>query len=105
MVRIDPSCLGSPLLLAEISEAYEYKDGKRSSQPIGYKYACICSGLRFEKLNILIPGSLQINEEYLGSSEELLNVAFEGLEIVPYVVNGNFGLKATAKRIYIIDVD
>lgn len=37
MVRIDPKCLGEQLLLAEIGEAYEYKDGKRLPQPIDYK--------------------------------------------------------------------
>ena len=104
-VIVDPATLGDRLRLYSVHPAYEYRDGQRTSNLIGYTYLVACSGLGGEQLGVRIPG-----KQLLGQSAIDHLVKFDHLElrIYPAYVKGQrgidaIGLKATASGITVID--
>ena len=104
-VIVDPATLGDRLRLYGIFPAYEYKDGQKTTNLIGYTYIVACSGLRGEQLGIRIPG-----KQLLGQDAYDRLVQLEGLDIriYPSYVKGKagidaIGIKATATGITVVD--
>lgn len=104
-VIVAPQTLGDRLRLYAIHPAYEYKDGKKTTNLIGYTYLIACNGLGGEQLGVRIPG-----KQLLGQSAIDHLVKFDHLElrIYPAYVKGQrgidaIGLKATASGITVID--
>ena len=48
-LKIDPTSLGTNLMLTDIRPVYDYKDGSRTDDVIGYKYIIACPEHRLEK--------------------------------------------------------
>lgn len=93
---IDPACLGKTMYLAGVTPSYKYDDNKQKTNEIeGYRYDVALVERGFERLAVKIPGTQQIETK----DGEIMAVAFEGLEIKVYVINGELKLSATAQKI------
>lgn len=104
-VIVDPATLGDRLRLYGVYPAYEYKDGHKTTNLIGYTYIVACSGLRGEQLGVRILG-----KQLLGQDAYDHLVQFDGLDvrIYPSYVSGQrgidaIGLKATATGVAVVD--
>lgn len=104
-VIVAPQTLGDRLRLYGIYPAYEYKDGKKTTNLIGYTYLVACSGLGGEQLGVRIPGKQMLDQSAIDHL-----VAFDdlNLQIYPSYERGvqgiaAIGIKATAKNISISD--
>lgn len=103
-VVVDPATIGDRLRLCGVRPYYEYIDGQRTNNRVGYTYTVTCSALHGERLDIKIPGKQMLSEE---DYDSLLK--FDGLRvgIYPGYVKGQRGidsinLKATAESVSII---
>lgn len=104
-VIVDPATLGDRLRLYGIHPAYEYREGKKTTNLIGYTYLVACSGLGGEQLGVRITGKQLLDQSAIDHL-----VHFDGLDLRIYPsyergVQGiaAIGIKATAKNISIID--
>ena len=104
-VIVDPATLGDRLRLYGIHPAYEYRDGQRTSNLIGYTYVVACSGLGGEQLGVRITGKQLLDQSAI---DHLVHFDEIDLRIYPSYQRGvqgiaAIGIKATAKNISIID--
>lgn len=104
-VIIDPATLGDRLRLYSVYPAYEYRDGKRTTNLIGYTYLVACSGLGGEQLGVRIPGKQLLDQSAI---DHLVHFDELDLRIYPSYVKGQrgidaIGLKASATGISVID--
>lgn len=53
-LKIDPKSLGQTMLLADISPSYEYKDGERTDNLIGFGYDVVLPAHKMEKLRVKV---------------------------------------------------
>lgn len=53
-LKIDPKSLGPTMLLADISPSYEYKDGTRTENLVGYGYDVVLPAHKMEKLRVKV---------------------------------------------------
>ena len=90
-LRIDTKCLGKHLL---VDVKTDVKDGEQ----VGYKYLVALPDHQLDKYNVRIPGKQQIN-----ASDGICEVVFENLQVRPYVIDGVFGLTATATAVRRVD--
>lgn len=104
-VMVSPETLGDRLRLYGIHPSYEYKNGQKTTNLLGYTYLVACSGLNGEQLGVRIPG-----KQLLGQSSIDHLVAFDGLDlrIYPSYERGLqgiafIGIKASAAGITVID--
>lgn len=65
---IDPASLGAKKLLADITPAYEYKDGRRMETITGYRYIVALPENGLEKIGVKIEGK-QLLEKPEGLAE------------------------------------
>ena len=86
-VKIDTRSLGT-FLLTEVRP--DVKDGTQ----IGFKYAIALPHHQLEKFNVKIAGKQQIDVD-----DQIDEVAFDNLVVRPYVIDGRFGITATATAI------
>ncbi len=93
-LKIDTACFGEGLILTGITPWYEYIDGKKQNKLKGYKYEIAIPVLGFEKLAVKIRGN-----QLIEIGDEFPVVEFEELEVVPYVIEGQLRLAASAKTI------
>ncbi|MDF9867302.1 hypothetical protein OKW22_000871 [Bacilli bacterium PM5-3] len=96
-LKIDNSIWGNQILL-EIKESYKYENGRRTGEYLGKKVTVACTGLALEKISVLIDDEVTIDFDN-DSNDFSKIVEFEGLECYPYSINGNIGIKATAKSV------
>ena len=94
-LRIAPESLGNKLLLTDVIPYKKYVDNKPTDEIEGYRYVVACTAHGLDKLSIKIAGK-QLMEDPAGGYPA---VTFTGLEIRPYVMNGQLGLTATATGI------
>lgn len=104
-VIVDPATLGDRLRLYGIHPAYEYRDGQRTSNLIGYTYVVACSGLGGEQLGVRIPGKQLLDQSAI---DHLVHFDELDLRIYPSYLKGQrgidaIGLKATATGITVVD--
>lgn len=88
-----------PYWLCEVMEDWEYKNGQRTGTLLGYKYATAIPALSLERIMVKIPGDKLIEIE----EGEIVEVAFENLELGVYVAN-NGQPTLTAKATGITEV-
>lgn len=104
-VIVDPATLGAKLRLCGVYPYYEYIDGRRTDNLLGYSYTVTCSGFSGDKLSVKIPGKQLLSTDALDKL-----VRFSGLQvgIYPSYVKGQHGIdavgiKATATGITTMD--
>lgn len=104
-VIVDPATLGDRLRLYGVYPAYEYRDGKKTTNLIGYTYLVACSGFGGEQLGVRIPGKQILDQSAIDHL-----VCFDGIDlrIYPSYVRGQrgidaIGIKATATGITVVD--
>lgn len=68
---------GNQMLLTGIAARYNYADGKRVGEPIGYTYTVVVPVRMFDQLHVYIPGACNIE-----APTEPTPVKFENLELV-----------------------
>lgn len=91
---IDPKSLGEKLWLVDVIPAYEYKNGQRTDNLIGYRYSIALPEKGLEKINVRIDGK-QLMEPPQGYVE----VKITGLELFIYWSNGQPTVGARAAGI------
>lgn len=93
---IDSRSLGSKLWLTDVIPAYEYRDGRRTENIVGYRYTVALPERGFEKINVKIDGKQLMDAP--GGYEEVI---FDGLEIFIYWSQGQpqVGARATGIRL------
>jgi hypothetical protein len=93
-LRIDPASLGEKMLLVEIIPAYEYKNGSKTNNVIGYRYVVALPKHNLEKISVRIDGELLMDKP-----EGFAQVEFENLDVSAYEKNGSVLLSAKATGI------
>ena len=93
-LRIDPASLGEKKLLVEIIPAYEYKNGSKTNNIIGYRYVVALPKHNLEKISVRIDGELLMDKP-----EGFVEVEFENLEVIAYEMRGNVQISAKATGI------
>lgn len=89
--------LGTHFWLLEVAPAYEYKDGVKTNNLVGYRYTVTLPDKNFEKLGVKIPGDPIVTEV-----EGYLEVKFHGLEVTPYMSGKDVALSAKAEGIEVL---
>ena len=98
-IKIDVNkTLGSRFWLVEVAPAYEYKDGVRTDNLVGYRYTVTLPEKNFEKIGVKVPGT-PIVTEVTGYME----VKFRGLEVTAYQSGRDIALSAKAESIEILE--
>jgi hypothetical protein len=96
-LRIDPKSLGPTMLLADISPSYEYKDGVRTDNLVGYAYEIVLPAHKLEKLRVKVLNTktplIDIDKEEVPVGTQ---VQFIGLEVGSYFSKTQ-GVSVTAK--------
>lgn len=95
-LRIDPKSLGPTMLLADISPSYEYKDGVRTENLVGYGYDIVLPAHKMEKLRVKVLNKtplIDIDKEEVPVGTQ---VQFIGLEVGSYFSKTQ-GVSVTAK--------
>ena len=96
---ISPASLGNKLWLVDVTEAYEYKDNKRTDTVTGFRYAVALPERGLEKINIKIDGKKLMEKPTTGYVE----VAFTDLEIFIYWSGGQPMVAAKATGISLVN--
>lgn len=73
---VEKTC-GEQMLLTGITARYNYSDGKRVGEPIGYTYTVVVPARMFDQLQVYVPGACNID-----APTEPTLVKFENLELV-----------------------
>lgn len=94
-LRINPSSLGDKLLLTAVVPYKRYENGNATDEVEGYRYVVACTAHNLDKISVKIPGKQLLDDPAGGYP----TVVFTGLEIRPYVMNGQLGLTATATSV------
>lgn len=94
-LRIDPSSLGTVFMLTDVTPWYEYSNGRRTDSQIGFKYVVAVANHGLEKVAVKIKGKHALVE----TGDDFPQVKFENLELVPYVINGQLQISASATSI------
>ncbi len=94
--------LGKVFWLCEIRENWEYAEGKKTGNFLGYRYIVACPELALERVSVKIPGAPGKPLVELPEGE-LVEVSFSGLEASVYVQNGTVGLSAKADSIAVVN--
>lgn len=94
-LRISPRSLGDKMLLAQVVPFRKYIDGKPSDEVEGYRYVVALPAHNLDKISVKIPGKQQMDDPAGGFPA----VTFTGLEVKPYVMNGQLQVTATATAI------
>lgn len=85
-------------MLVGVSPAYEYENGKRTDNVIGYKYEVVMPQRAYDKISVKISGDLQIELP----ENETPFVAFEGLSLIPYWTQQGYRISASANSIRLV---
>ena len=93
-LKIDPESLGKEMLLVDITPAYEYRDGRRVDTITGYRYIVALPSHGLEKVSVKIEGRQSMKKQ-----ENYVPVAFEGLEVSAYEMQGRVQISAKAEEI------
>lgn len=97
-IAIDNRSLGSRMLLVEVRPTYDYANGQRSENVIGYTYVVSLPMHNLDKLSVKIAGKQLLDTPTDGYSE----VEFTDLVVRPYVGHdGRLALTATATAVKI----
>ena len=98
-IKIDVNrTLGTRFWLVEVSPAYEYKDGVKTDNLVGYRYTVTLPEKNFEKIGVKVPGASVVTE-----IKGYVEVKFRGLEVTPYQSGRDIALSAKAESIEILD--
>jgi len=91
------------IILLGVAPYYEYVDGKKTENLLGYKYN-IVEDKTFEKFSVKIASKAPvITPEQIDSSKERIKVAFENAFAKPYrTFSGDYDLSVTATGISIV---
>ena len=91
------------LFLLDVMPYYEYNDGKKTENLLGYRYIVV-EDSSFEKFSVKVPSTVPvINKEQLERSKERIRVTFENGYAKPYrTVTGDYDLSFSATGINII---
>ena len=98
-LRIDPASLGEKMLLVEITPTYEYKNGTKTTNVLGYRYTVALPKHNLEKLGVKIDG-----KQLMDKPEGFVEVEFENLEVSAYEKNGSVFLTAKATDMESVDL-
>lgn len=93
-LRIDPASLGKEMLLVDIAPRYEYKEGRRTDNLIGYSYVVALPAHGLEKISVRIDG-----KQLMEKPEGYVEVTFAGLEINAYEREGRTQFSGVATGI------
>lgn len=90
------------LILLNVSEDFEYKDGKKTNVLKGYRYQVVSTN-NYEKIIIKVPSAEPaITNAQIQSAKAKILVSFEDFMARPYrTSNGNYDLSFTASDILI----
>lgn len=96
-LTIDPRSLGEKLWLVDVTPAYEYKEGVRTDNISGYRYAVALPERGLEKINVRIDGRRQLEPP-----EGFVEVRFNNLELFVYLRNGQPQVGARATGVHLV---
>ncbi len=97
-LKIDPLSLGNHLLLVDVAPAYEYKDGLRTDNILGYRYMVAMPEKGLEKISVRIDGRKRME-----APDTYQEVRFDKLEVFIYFHLGQPQVGAKAADIHIVD--
>lgn len=89
--------LGDKLWVVDVVPTYEYKDGHRTENILGYRYETVLPVRKMDKISIRIDGP-----QLLDPPNGYYEVSFEGLELYIYWVSGNYAIGARATGVKVI---
>lgn len=92
------SC-GNKMLLTEVKPYFDYVNGVRSSEVAGYRYTVVLLERKFEKLQVRIAGSQQIEL----NEDENKSVKFDNLKMELVWSPNGYTVKALADAIKAVD--
>lgn len=93
-LKFNPTSLGSPVLLVDVTPVYAYEGGRRTDKVVGHKYLVCLPAHKMKKLGIKIEGAQQMS-----APDGAVEVVFDGLEIGFYEANGEAKISARATGI------
>ena len=89
--------LGNKLWVVDVIPVYEYKDGHRTENILGYRYETVLPGHKMDKISVRIDGPA-----LLEAPNGYYEVAYDGLEVFIYWSNGNYAIGAKATGIKVL---
>ena len=89
--------LGNKLWVVDVIPVYEYKDGHRTENILGYRYETVLPGHKMDKISVRIDGPV-----LLEAPNGYYEVAYDGLEVFIYWSNGNYAIGAKATGIKVL---
>ena len=95
---VSPKSLGDKLWLADVSPAYEYKDGKRTDTVLGYRYSVALPEKGLDKVDVRIDGQQQMD-----APDGYVEVRFDGLEVFIFWSKGDYHVGAKATGIHLVN--
>ena len=95
---INPKSVGRGLILTGIRPAYEYRNGQRTDNVVGYKYDVVLPDHGYSPLSIRIDGE-QLLEYEEGAHAE---VTFDGLDLYIYWLNQQYSVGARATGVHLV---
>lgn len=89
--------LGKRLLVVDVVPSFEYRDGVRTDNIIGYRYITVLPERKMDKLAVKIDGPAQID-----APSGCVEVSYEGLELSVYWARGEYGIAAKATKVKVL---
>lgn len=89
---------GGPILIINVREVLEYKDGIKTDKIIGFSYTVVCTSNKFEQFNIKVEQAQPvITPEEIEAKGGSVKAKVKGFEGRFYKQNGSNNILFTAK--------
>lgn len=95
---ISPKSLGDKLWLVDVAAAFEFKDGKRTDNIVGFRYSVALPEKGLDKIDVRIDGPQQLD-----APNGYVDVRFDGLEVFIYWSKGDYHVGAKAVGIHLVN--
>lgn len=93
-VPIDVKALLKGAMLVAINPAFEYKDGLKTDNIVGYKYSVMLPALNYDKCNVKIAGN-----KMLEVGDEAYPIIFDGVVAKIYNIDGRYDVSLSATSV------
>lgn len=87
--------IGKNVLLVDVIPAFEYKNGRRTENVVGYRYEIAMPEHKLEKIGVKIDGNQRME-----APNGAVPVRFDDLELYLYWSQGSYQVAARAKGIH-----
>lgn len=97
--------MGGRMILTDVRQAYEYKNGERTNKLIGLKVTVAMEKNGYETLTVTVSDPEDRLSALLEKSESPIYVDFEGFSARLYSMNGRTDVSAKADSVHIVTDD